>query len=221
MFFVAISASEEPSVFSEIWQYFYDTFINPSEYYEYLNLGGNGLMSVRMIIFGLCVGLAIAGFSAVFTKRVLGNVVRRVLSHEALSPDSAKTLEEMGLESSFVARMAVRKSVSVRRVVKCVEEENFIEAQNTARAEYAEKRQGNKKIPRFKESEYVINPYADKFYIPEKMKYTADIKFESKGTTWFGAVSLLIVMIVAFIAIMVALPYMLSLLNDVVGIFKN
>ncbi len=217
--YVALSSAEEPSVLAELWQYFYNTYINPSEYYEHLNLGAGGLWSIRIIILGICIGIVAAAFSAVFTKRVLGNIVRTVLAENALSTDTALTLEEMGLEGSLVARIAVRKNVSVRRVVKCVEEQEFIESQNQARKEYNEKRENDKSLPRFKESEYKVNPYADRFYIPEKMKYMADIKFDKVGSTWFSAIMMIVVMIVVFIAIIVALPYILSLVNDIVGSF--
>ncbi len=217
----ALKTAAEQPVIVELWQYFYNTYINPSEYYEHLNLDANGLVSIRMVILAICIGITAAGFSAVFTKRVLGDIVRGVLSENALSQDTAKTLEELGMENSFIARIAVRKSVSVRRVVKCVEEEEFINAQNLKRREYEENRAKNKKLPRFKETEYKVNPYADRFYIPEKMKYMADVKFEKQGTTWLGACVLVVVMIVAYIAMLVALPYLLSLINDLVGSFDT
>ena len=66
-----------------------------------------------------------------------------------------------------------------------------------------------------------MNTYADSFFIPEKMKYTADIKFEKKGSTWLGAIIFAVIMLVVFIVAMVALPYLLNLLNDMVGGFSS
>ena len=136
------------------------------------------------------------------------------LSH---APESALTLEELGLVDKPFVHFAVKKSTSLRRVVKCREELAFDEAQAQARKEHEARRATDKSIGRFKETEFSMNTYADAYFIPEKMKYTADIKFEKKGSTWFGAIIFAIIMIVAFIVAMVMLPRLLSLLNDVAG----
>ena len=46
----------------------------------------------------------------------------------------------------------------------------------------------------------------------------ADIKFEKKGTSWLGAIIFTVIMAIAFVAVMVALPYILNVVNDIVGI---
>ena len=52
------------------------------------------------------------------------------------------------------------------------------------------------------------------------MKYMADIKFEKKGNTWFSAVFSVIVLLIAMIALLLALPYILNILNDFVGVLN-
>ncbi len=218
LFYAALTVSEEElPLWKELWQYFYNTYLDPSEYYEHIDVGTGTLLSVRIIILGLCIGMVLAGFGAVFNKRVLGNVVRKILSAGALSPESAMTLEELGYENNFFVRLAVRKSTSLRRVVKCREEQEFNASQTEKYNEYLKLKAENKNIPKFKDTEYKINPYADAFYIPEEMKYMADIKFDKKGSTWLGAIIFTIVMVVVFVAIMVALPHILGLINDLAG----
>lgn len=214
---LSTTADTEKSLLRELWEYFYDTYFNPSEYYENLNVGTGTMLSVRVIILGLCIGICVAAFAAVFNKRVLGDVVRKILGMEALSPESALTLEELGFENKPIIRLAVRKSTSLRRVVKCVEEQEFDKNQAEKLKEYQQERKKNKKAPKFKEQIYKINPYADRFYIPEDMKYTADIKFEKKGNSWAGAIIFSLIMVVVFVAILVALPHIFELLNDLAG----
>ena len=74
--------AEEQSLFSELWEYFYNTYIDPSEYYENLNITSSDLLFIRLLILGLCVGLSLAAFGAVFNKRVLGGIVRKILKAE-------------------------------------------------------------------------------------------------------------------------------------------
>ena len=54
-------------------------------------------------------------------------------------------------------------------------------------------------------------------HIPEDMKYTSDIKFEKKGNSWAGAIIFSLIMVVVFVAILVALPHIFELLNDLAG----
>lgn len=218
---LAVTADAEQPLIVELWGYFYDTYLTPDVYYENLNLTSNELFSIMIFIFGLCVGLSLASFGAVFNKRVLGGVVRRLLEKQALSPESALTLDELGYPNSLLVNFAVKKSTSLRRVVKCREELEFDAEQARKREEHDKKRADDKKLPRFKEAAYKINVYEDKFYIPEDMKYTADVKFEKKGTTWLGAVIFTVIMMVVFVVLVVFLPQILELVNDVAGIFDT
>lgn len=218
--FFALSATTaeelEMPLWKELWYYFYETYINPSVYYENLGADSRTMLSVRLMILGLFIGIAIAAFAAVFNKRVLGGVVRRLLKADALSPDSALTLAELGYSGGIIG-LAVKKSTSLRRVVKCREEEEYDEKLKEKRKEYAERKKNGDKLPKFKETPYKINTLTDAFYIPEKMKYMADVKFEKKGTTWLGAILTVVVLAVVFVALMVALPSIFELLNSIAG----
>ena len=218
--FFALSATTAEELgmplWKELWYYFYETYINPSVYYENLGADSRTMLSVRLMILGLFIGIAIAAFAAVFNKRVLGGVVRRLLKADALSPDSALTLAELGYSGGIIG-LAVKKSTSLRRVVKCREEEEYDEKLKEKRKEYAERKKNGDKLPKFKETPYKINTLTDAFYIPEKMKYMADVKFEKKGTTWLGAILTVVVLAVVFVALMVALPSIFELLNSIAG----
>ena len=140
---------------------------------------------------------------------------------KAFSPDTALTLEEIGIENNDFLCYAVSKNGAVRRVVRCVEEEEHQAALAQARAEYEQKRANGDKLPPFKETVYSINPSADRFYIPDELKYSAEIKFDKKGNSWSGAVICAIILLVALIAALVGLPYLLSLLDSVAGMFAS
>ena len=213
----ATAAEEaEMPLWKELWYYFYNTYINPTEYYENLGADSRTMLSVRLMILGLFIGISIAAFAAVFNKRVLGDAVRRLLKAEALSPDRALTLAELGYSGGVIG-FAVKKSTSLRRVVKCREETEYDEKLSEKRREYAERRKNGENLPKFKEIPYKINVLTDTFYIPEDMKYTAEVKFEKKGSTWLGAILTVVVLAVLFVALMVALPHIFELLDEVAG----
>ncbi len=196
--------SEEKPFWQELFAILYDAYFGQTEVYEHLDMGTGSLLSVRLIILGICLGLAAGGFVAVFNKRVLGDFVRRLLQEKCLSPETGKSLPELDYAHVLTIRRAVRTNVNLRRVVKCREEEAF------------EQEQGNAIKGSFR-----VNPDDHHFYIPEEMKYMADVKFEAKGTTWRGAIAFAIVMVIAALVLLAILPYILSLLNDFVGMLKG
>ncbi|MBE6577754.1 MAG: hypothetical protein E7653_06410 [Ruminococcaceae bacterium] len=215
MEYIALDVSQqEMPLANELWLYFMDKYFDDSKFYPNLNIDGDDTSFIRLVIIGLFIGLSIAGFAAVFNKRVLGNFVRKLISEEALSPESAKTLEELGFAGKVTIYNAVRKSTTLRRVVKCREEQEYEAALKEKQAEYENARQTDKKLPKFKETEYKVDPTRDRFYIPEDMKYMADVKFDAKGNTWASAIFCCIFMLVLMVVAIILLPSILEFLNN-------
>ena len=215
------SAEAEMPLWKELWLYFYDTYYGNSVYYPNLGVDTTAMTNIKNLILAFCIGLSIAAFGAVYNKRVLGKFVRRILKEECLSPESAKTLSELNTMQNYAIRNAVRKSVNLRRVVKCAEEEEFLAEQEKKREEHEEKRKENPSLPKFKEEKFEIDTENDHFYIPEDMKYMADVKFESKGTTLLGAIIFTVIMIIVFFVAVFFLPDIFELLDSFVGGFSG
>ena len=213
----ALSVETDSSFWRDLWN---AAFADETTY-EYLEKGAVSLTSLRMLIVGIFIGLALACFAAVFNKRVLGDFVRKVLREEALSPETAKTLSELGYERKLCIRNSVRRGVNLRRVVRCREEEAYLLELEQKEAEYAEKRKENPKLPKFKAEPFRVNADEHHFYIPEEMKYMADIKFEKKGSTWLGAIVFVIILLILTVVLVLALPYNLTVLNDWFGAVES
>lgn len=220
-FFALTTPEEEISFFEKTWKVFREMFIESPEYYEYLTVDFGTLLSVRLVILGLFVGMCFATFAAVFNKKVLGDVVRKILSKQALSPETALTVEELGYQNKFIILLALKKSTSLRRVVKSREEVAYYQELENKREEYLLRKQNGEKIPKFKETPYKMDVTADHFYIPEDMKYMADIKFEKKGFSWLGAVFVVLILTVAFFVLMYFLPHILGFVNDIAAGFQS
>lgn len=202
--------SDSPSTLAGFWDTVYQAYFGDLPEYSNINLGALGNTSLRLIIVGIFVGLALGGFVAAYNKQVLGRFVRHLIGEGCLSPESGRTLPELNYADKLMIRRAVRKSPSLRRVVKCAEEEAYWQslAEKTPKA--------RKKIADFR-----IDPDAHRFYVPEDMKYMAEVKFEGKGNTWVGAVATAAGMIVFMLIVLGALPFLLSLLNDFLEMFKG
>lgn len=213
----ALSVEMDSSFWKELW----NTVFADETKYEYLEKGAVSLTSLRMIIVGIFIGLALACFAAVFNKRVLGDFVRKVLREEALSPETAKTLSELGYARKTCIRSSVRKGVNLRRVVRCREEEAYLLEMEQKEAEYAAKRKENPKLPKFKAEPFRVNADEHHFYIPEEMKYMADVKFEKKGSTWLGAIVFVVILLILTVVAFLTLPYILTVLNDWFGAVES
>ena len=217
--FLLRAGSEQPLI-EELWEYFVDTYIKNETKYENLDFGG--LFSVQTLVIGLFLGLAAAGFLAVFNKQINGAFVERLMREGCMSPESAKTLPELDLADKLMLRYGVSHSVDLRRVVKCREEEDY-EAESAKKAdEYAEMCKTNPRLPKkFTPKPFKVDPDAHHFYIPEDMKYTAEIKFDRKGNSWLGAIIYAVVILVALVALIVFLPNILNLLDEFIGSLKG
>ena len=214
-------AEQELPLWKEIWLYLYDTYFTDTNVYENLGFGTGKLLSPRLIIIGLFIGLAIAGFGVVYNKRIIGGFVRKLLCEEILSAEKATTLADIGYGKKVLIKRAVRANHALRHIVVCVEEKEYEKEMTEKREEHEKKRKEDPTLPKFKETEYKIDPENDRFYIPEEKKYLADIRYDAKGTTLRGAIAFVIISLAVMVAAIIFVPYILDLVDDLVGALKN
>ena len=200
------------------WTSFYDRFLSDP---TYEHLATSELLSLPLIVIGAFVGIALACILYVFTKRFLGEAVRGLIAAEALSPESAKTLAELGLDKKPFLRRALKKSVSVRRVVYCREEEEFLRKQEEERSAHEELRKTNRFLKKFRDKEFRADPKSHHFYIPEELKETANTKFDKKGTSFVSLAIVLVALLVLMIVALIGLPELMKLLDNFVGTMKS
>lgn len=202
------------------WDNFYNTYFSSSGDYENLGITDGGVMPIGSIVLGIAIGFFIACCMAIFNRRVLGDFVRHVLSHECLSPESAKTLEELGYHKNAFVRGSLKRGVSLRRVIKCVEEERFNAEVAEKRAEFeAANAEKGKKAPKFREPIFKADLAQTHYYVPEDMKYVAETKFEKKGTGWPELVFAFVLFAVIAVGFLLLVPELLQMLDNMLGMF--
>ncbi len=238
--------SEQPSLISELYEYFKDKYFTP-DFGDYANFSVNtsSNISFQTLIFGLFIGINLASLAIIFDKRVLGNFVRKLISEECLSPASAKTLSELGYMKNSAVRGSLRSGITLRKVVRCVEEEEHQRALAEKRQEYedmsdeynkqseesgkADEAGGSagglhpkkKRRPEFRDSPFKINFESARFYIPHDLKYMADIKFEKKGTNWLAFFIVLILSFAIMLILIKIIPDVLQMIDNFLGIFSG
>lgn len=215
------SAEGEPSLWSEFWKYINEKYFSVDmSSYENLGFEANSMITLPMIVIAFAIGLVIASVLAAYNKRVLGELVRQMIYQGALGKENAKTLEELGFSGRRSIAQSLRRGVTLRRVVKCSEEVDYNNEMAEKRLEYEKKREENDKLPPFKMVDYNVNTSKDHFYIPHEEKFTAETKFNKKGTTWFGVVIVAIVSIILVFVLLSVIPWLLGMLDAALGSTK-
>lgn len=212
--------NSEPTLWEELWEYFNDKYFTP-QYgdYQYIDLGSGSMFSFQTIVIGFIVGAILASLSYIFNKRVLGDFVRALLSVEAHSPDRAQTLEQLGYLKNTTIRSALKRGASLRRVVKCVEEEAYLAEQEQKRLQFEASRTDPKQ--KFKELPFVMDPSTAHYYVPEELRYTADLKFEKKGTNWLVFGGVVVGAIAVGLLSIWLLPELLQMADNFIGMFAG
>ncbi|MBQ9080993.1 MAG: hypothetical protein IJY27_07990 [Clostridia bacterium] len=225
MFFQSISRlfsvlTAEPSLWEELWEYFNDKYFTP-DYgdYTYIEISESSMVSLPAIVFAFFIGINIAAIAAIFNKRVLGDFARALISVEAHTPETAQTLEQLGYLKNTAIRSSLKNGTTLRRVVKCVEEEAYYAELEKKRREFEASNTDPK--AKFKEIPFSMDVSTAHFYIPEDQKYTAELKFEKKGTNWLTFAGVFIGSIVISLLVIWVVPELLQMLDNFLGMFSG
>lgn len=211
----SLSTTKGTSFFEDIINYF-------NEAVQFDNMGGTGaLVSLPLLVIGLFIGAAIAVIASVYNRKVLGDFVRTLIREGCTSPENARDLDYLNYIYKDSVRMAVKRGTNLRRVVKCREEEEHNAKMALLQAEYEAKKAAGEEVEKFKPTEYIPNPYLDHFYIPEELRYTAEIKFDKKGSSWLGAIIGILALLVLMIAVLLVLPQILKFVDNFIGVIKG
>lgn len=211
----------EISLIQELWNYIVENlFSNEIPYLENFKLDANALFSIRGVIVGITVGIILAAISTVYNKRYVGEFVRSLLYEGCTDAKSAKTLSELEYIGYSGIRSALKSGGSLTRWVRCVEEDEFYSELERQRAEFEEAHKDESKPPKFKEPEFRRDVTSMHFYVPEEMKYKAEVKFDKTGTDWWIVlvVSAIAIAICAFLCYIV--PDVLKYMDSFVSILN-
>lgn len=224
-----IGAWYQDSFLRDIAEFFDTLFHVELGTYENFAVGSGVGDTVRTIIIALTVGMIAAAIMTAYTRLGLGGFVRALLSQKCDSPATAKTLMELGYFRSSMIRRALLKDSALKLVVrraegsmatadtdKEAEKAEHEEAQEAAPENETDVPKEAKKAIRFAKKPPVIDFLTARFYIPEDLRYRAEIRFEKKGSGW-GIVALVAVLTVV-VAILLCrfLPSLFTLADNII-----
>ena len=167
---------------------------------------GNQVVTYRMIIIALCLGIIIASAVMLYKRRVLGRMIRALLSREAFGAESAKSLSELSLcgEAAIIASL---RHGTLGRMLPSVLKDAHDEKMRVL-IEGGEKR-------RIKSFSPV--PREDRYYLPvdEGMREKLVKLFSEKGSGVLSFVLTVVLTVAAAGVLFSVVPWLLGFLDGV------
>ena len=163
--------------------------------------------TIRNVIIGIAIGIIIASAMIVHTKRSTGKFIRTLLKENCTSPQGAKTLLQLGYFKNPSIRRALKSGVTLGKLVVCKEQENTSTAESFARETQNQK-------------PFVIDFATMHFYIPEDLRYRAEIRFEQKGSSVLSFVIVLILTIVISALLCILTPDLFGLADSLITLLS-
>ena len=155
-----------------------------------VELGTNSVTTLNIIVWSLFIGFIIAIGVTLYSKIVLGRVVRSLIEKQALTPESALSADEIGANNPLI-KFALRRGSALRRVILTTADTDVEEAK--------------------------VDTKISKFYIPSGNLRRAEIVYGKPETSVFsvllGIIAFLILAMVAFLII----PNITQLLANIAG----
>lgn len=180
----------------------------------------NPTITLSVILWAMYAGLVLACIMSVYTKNYPGAMVRALIKNGCFDPESAKTLEELGIKASPMRSHTLRDKSTLRKYVKIVnaDECRMAKARSSAGRTF-------RRILSLDTSDIVnYDLSAARFYIPEDKKHVADMRYGSKGTTLSGIIIIIAALIlgaVLVLALMYFIPEILELVDEAVTYIKS
>ena len=197
-FWEKIATWYQNSTFGELINYFQETYFSIRfGAFDNFVITEQTASIINKMIPALVWGIIIAAVATVFCRRVVGEFVRTLIKKGALSPNAGMTLFETGLFRSIVVRHEICRSAFLRKVVFCREEQEFLQGKEG-------------------DATYKIDFMKDHFYIPEDLKYRAEMRFDQKGSSWLSVVLTVILTPIAVGLLCRFMPNILQLVDSII-----
>ncbi len=200
-FWEQIAGWYQNSTLGELITYFKETYFTVRfGAYDNFSVTEQTANTANKIMPALIWGIIIAAIATVYCRRIVGEFVRTLIKKEALSPEAGITLLDSGLFRSTIVRRELCRGALLRKVVFCREEQAFLDEKG-------------------KDATYKIDFTKDHFYIPEDLKYRAEIRFDKKGSGWLSVVLTVVLVPVIVGLICRFLPNILQLIDNLMTFF--
>lgn len=155
---------------------------------------------------------------AIYNKRLVGGFVKSLISGGCLSPENAKTITDLGYGTDWFIKNALSTDNVLRRLVVRVGTEAPADAGVDAASEGETETSGKKKpLKASRSGREDIDFSTARFYIPEELKYRAEVRYASRGTDFFALGICVVIFAAAAFAAIFIIPELIQLIDNFIG----
>lgn len=236
-FWEKIAEWYQGSLLHELLSYLYEEYFTVNfGVYENFTIGTTTAETIRTLIPALAIALVIASMMTAHMRVNIGRFVRRLLKNECLSPEKAKTLAELNFFRNAALRRELSRGTGLRMVVRCVHEDgtdtgvgSYLDqtlspdstaemSENASTVCENEDLKGEKRAKKGSRAQRKINFLTARFYIPEDLKYRADVRFDNRGSGWAPAIASIALVIFLTALLCWLLPHVLWLADAIISL---
>ena len=217
------------TVLYELIEHFVQVFftVRPVSY-EKITLTVDGARTARNVILALALGVILAAVGIFYTRRYPGGLVRALLKAGAHTPEKAMTLAELGYFYSIGIRLNLKRGgVLTKTVVRAGDPEPPVPLELREEPPEAALKEQPEAAPKeavaadgaegssADGAEQVRKPFdfvVDRFYIPEVLRYRAEVRYTQKGS---GVLPLVLTVILTMIGSGLLCRYLPNILRVV------
>lgn len=183
-------------------------------YYQNFALD-NATVSLTVIIWAICLGLAFGVIAYTFSRHSQSKIVEKLFSGGHTSEDDAVTVAELGLKNSRLLRSNLKDHKPLRK---------YIVIANPDECRIGVKKSFFTSVYRFFRGEYPAPRYdleRAKLYMPEEATRTARARYASKGSPYPVAIIFALLFILCAVGITLCMPKLLELVDTMITAYKN
>ncbi len=221
----------QDSLIHELLTYFSERYFSVNFHiYEHIPLGPSANASAQMIIVAVMLGLIFASIVMAIAKVRYGRFVKKLLLQDCLSPEKSKTLSDLEEFRNSSVRRALYRGNAITKCVYCIRTpEAMMENSAASEAEAASAADGEEtlsaaslEMSEVRAADQLaggerLDFTVARFYIPENLKYRAEIRFEQKGSGWIPVVLTVLFSIVGAALVCWLLPDFVQLLDNLIA----
>lgn len=165
------------------------------------------MISIPLLVWSLYAGLAIGLVLGYYMKRILGSAVRKLIETGSIGIENAKTLAELGITKPNIIRSIKKGALSKYIKSTLGNRTDLSEGANPSSAASAPGAS----------AETGLAGQEERFYIEEKDRIQAELRYTKSGNDLFPVIiSLIVFLMIAFLAA----RYLPMLLDIIGGIFS-
>ena len=169
-------------------------------YFNELFASGKG--TFELVVVCIYIGIVAACAVAIYQRRLMGDYIRALIGAGALDREHAKTLAELGYEKRLPVKRALRGAGLFAGTVYEASEEVEFDREDHA-------------LPVYRES---FDAEKARFYIPEPLKYRAEVRFEKKGSHIMALIAGAILFAVIVVLMLIYKERIVSLVSEWLGL---